>query len=273
MLLPMSHVLLQGAWAKLDRAEFQFTKIKQKTISEFESDQNPIQRKLDDRAGKIVWARSDDNQKHWIDLSLDIGELFHNLRSCLDYIPWAFARTITSTPFRRTAFPLLDSDANWRSTTRNELRDVPRFGVEFIERFQPFQLRNRSFNRHLQIINKLNNTDKHALLNVAVTPLARAEYKTFLAGTDLIESVGVIPLLDAKPGDELFSTDGIPLDADVEVNFTFIDLVEEPRQGITLKTLGDIPKLIRAIRFVVTKADCVLFDRQSDPQVQTGCPA
>jgi len=260
----MSHTFLQGAWAKLDRAEFQFTKIEQKTISGFDSDQNPIQRKLDDRTGRIAWVWGDGNQKHWIDLSLDIGELLHNLRSCLDYIAWAFARTIASTPFRRTAFPLLDSDANWRSTTRNELRDVPRFGVEFIERFQPFQFRNRSFNRHLQIINKLNNTDKHALLNVAVTPLAQAEYKTFTAGTDLIESVGNIPLLDAKPGDELFSTDGIPLDADVQANFTFIDLIEEPRQGIILKTRRDIPRLIRAVRFVVTKADMAMLDRQAD---------
>jgi hypothetical protein len=257
-------MFLQGAWAKLERAEFQFTKIKQKTISGFDSDQNPIQRKLDDRTGRVVWVWCDGNQKHWIDLSLDIGELFHNLRSCLDYIAWGLARTVTSTPFRRTAFPLLDNDSNWRSTTRNELRDVPRFGVEFIERFQPFQFRNRSFNRHLQIINKLNNTDKHALLNVAVTALARAEYKTFVPGTDLIESVGDIPLLDAKPGDELFSTDGIPLDADVEVNFTFIDLIDEPRQGIILKTRGDIPRLIRAVRFVMTKADAAMLARQVD---------
>jgi hypothetical protein len=261
----MSHELLQGAWAKLERAEIQFTKIKQKTISGFGSGQNPIQRKVDDQTGRTVWVWADGNQKHWIDLSLDIGELLHNLRSSLDYVAWAFARTTTPTPFRRTAFPLLDNDMNWRSTTRNELRDVPLFGVDFIERFQPFQFRNRSFNRHLQIINKLNNTDKHALLNVAVTPLLHGEYKTFTAGTDLVESIGIIPLLDAKPGDELFSTDGIPLDADVEVNFTFIDLIEEPRQGITLKIRGDIPNLIRAIRFVVRKADCMMLDRQTDP--------
>ena len=260
----MSHELLQGAWAKLERAEIQFTKIKQKTISGLDLGQNPIQRKVDDQTGRIVWVWADGNQKHWIDLSLDIGELLHNLRSSLDYVVWAFARTITPIPFRRTAFPLLDHDTNWRSTTRNELRDVPRFGVDFIERFQPFQFRNRSFNRHLQIINKLNNTDKHALLNVAVTLLLRGEHKTSSAGIDLVESAGVIPLLDAKPGDELFATDGIPLDADVEVNFIFIDLVEEPRQGITLKIRADIPNLIRAIRFVVTKADCMIVDRQTD---------
>jgi hypothetical protein len=264
MLLPMSHMFLQGAWAKLERAEFQFTKIKQKTISGFDSDQNPIQRKLDDRTGRVVWVWCDGNQKHWIDLSLDIGELFHNLRSCLDYIAWGLARTVTSTPFRRTAFPLLDNDSNWKSTTRNELRDVPRFGVEFIERFQPFQFRNRSFNRHLQIINKLNNIDKHALLNVAVTPLARADDETSIAGADLIESVGDIPLLEAKPGDELFSADGIPLDADSEDRFTFIDLIDEPRQGIILKTRGDIPRLIRAVRFVMTKADAGMLARQVD---------
>ena len=259
----MSHVLLQGAWAKLERAEIQFTKIKQKTIIEFDSDQSPIQRKIDDSSGRIVWVRSDSNQKHWIELSLDIGELIQNLRSCLDYIAWGFARTITPTPFRRTSFPLLDNDANWRSTTRNELRNVPHFGVGFIERFQPFQLRNQQFNRHLQIINKLNNTDKHALLNVALMPLIRSESKTLIAGTDLIKPVGVTPLLEAKAGDELFSTDGNPLEADVEANLTFIDLVKEPRQRIILRTRRDIPKLIRAVRFVTSKADSTMLARQS----------
>ncbi len=260
----MSHTFLQGAWAKLERAELNFTEIKQKSFSGLDSDQNPIQRKLDDGTGRIVWVRSDSNHRHWIDLSLEIGELFHNLRSCLDYVAWAFARTITSTPFRRTAFPLLDSDANWRSTTRNELRDLPHFGVDFIERFQPFQFRNRSFIRHLQIINRLNSIDKHALLNVALKPVVRAEAKTDIVGTDLVEPVGVIPLLDAKPGDELFSTNGTPLDADVEANLTFIDLINQPRQGIVLNTQGDIPRLIRAVRFVTTKADMTMVDHQVD---------
>lgn len=254
----MPHPFLEGARAKFNRAEKQFAEIKRKSVSGFAANQNPVQRHDDARTHRSAWIWADQNPQHWIDLSLDTGEMLHNLRSSLDHVAWAFARVNKPTPFRRTAFPFVEKKANWRVALKNELRDISPVGQSFIERFQPYQTRNRSFNRRLQIVHKLNNTDKHALLNTAVTPMTDANYRTFIPGTNQVVSQGMISLSGAKPGVELFSTDGLPPGEDVEVNFTFIDLIEDPREGIVLKTRGDIPRLIRTVKFVVAKADILI---------------
>ena len=258
----MRHPYLDGAWAKLERAENQFVQIKQSLLDGFGAGQNPIQRRENSQTGRVAWYWAKGNPNHWVELSLEIGEMFHNLRSCFDHIAWAFGRVGAkhagkSDPFGNTAFPFIEKKTGWQRSLNNQLRDVPPDGQAFIERFQPYQLRNSSFNRRLDIIRKLNNTDKHALLNIVETSPHSAEYKLFNSGSNVAVKQVSLPLASIQPGNELFSTDGIPVKYDVEVNFVFNHLIEEPREGVRLDIRGDIPRLIRAVRFVVTKADAL----------------
>jgi hypothetical protein len=97
-------------------------------------------------------------------LSVLLGECVHNMRSAVDNLVCALARTITPhCKCRDLAFPLYKNLAEWNEKAAKPLKGIPPAAKEIIRQLQPWS---EGITPHpLTILNKLSNIDKHRGLN------------------------------------------------------------------------------------------------------------
>jgi hypothetical protein len=97
------------------------------------------------------------------DICLTVGDLFYNMRSCLDQIVWSLAKRVGGVlDPDRTQFPILavDNEDTRRSFSR-QTEGVPSDALDEIRGFQPYQ-RKESYKAHpLWRLNAMCNLDKH----------------------------------------------------------------------------------------------------------------
>jgi hypothetical protein len=101
-----------------------------------------------------------------------IGDIAHNLRSALDYIPFALAISsgYDGDKRPRPAFPVFGCSANYhqrRGGAADLFCHVPARAREVFEYFQPYHSGDRPEQHRLLVLNELSNKDKHRL----VTPV------------------------------------------------------------------------------------------------------
>ena len=101
------------------------------------------------------------------EIALMIGDCVHNMRSALDYIAWELAGA--SLADTETMFPIYETDIRFRKHGLRRIKNVqPKDARTLIERLQPYNTRYGGHLLVLSAINKLDATDKHKLLTVAV---------------------------------------------------------------------------------------------------------
>jgi hypothetical protein len=106
------------------------------------------------------------------DLSLDIGDCVHNLRSALDHLAWRLVEISGGTPGSRTVFPICNPAAppakGLQISGLN--RTTPKGGAIFdtMEAVQPYKTGYR-FKDPLWGLRGWSNTDKHRLLLSSLT--------------------------------------------------------------------------------------------------------
>lgn len=104
-----------------------------------------------------------------IDIGILAGDALHNLRSCLDHTAWQLALLTTSTPHKRTAFPIfLSDDDNSRREINRVLRDVPPEARAVIESLQPYSYSGKikPDDHGLWLLHQLSNVDKHQIVTI-----------------------------------------------------------------------------------------------------------
>lgn len=95
-----------------------------------------------------------------------IGEIAHNLRSCLDHMVWQLALTQVPVPYNKTEFPIFIKSADYNRKGLGNIRDLPAPQKTFIEGLQPYHRGNDAHSDPLWLLHELNNTDKHRLLPI-----------------------------------------------------------------------------------------------------------
>ena len=104
-----------------------------------------------------------------LDIGILAGDALHNLRSVLDHIAWQLALLTTSTPYKRTAFPIFLSDNDTsRRGIKSVLRDVPTEARNVIEALQPFSYADKikPDSHGLWLLHQLSNADKHQIVTI-----------------------------------------------------------------------------------------------------------
>src|SRR5690606_25074611 len=109
-------------------------------------------------------------------LSILIGEILHNLRSCLDHALWQLVLHEGGTPHNRTGFPIYLKDAGFESETldtsrrRGMLVGLSPKSVAEIRSLQPFETGEDSASPLWQL-HELHNFEKHRALILAACQL------------------------------------------------------------------------------------------------------
>lgn len=97
------------------------------------------------------------------DICLTVGDLFYNMRSCLDQLVWSLAKRVGGVlDPDRTQFPILAVDnEETRRAFKKQTEGVPSDALDEIRAFQPYR-REESYKSHpLWRLNAMCNLDKH----------------------------------------------------------------------------------------------------------------
>jgi len=95
---------------------------------------------------------------------LIFGDAVTNMRSALDHVTWQLALSNcgeSTTPYKRTAFPIQNDPESWESTALDVLRHVRPEAWDLIESLQPYHGFDWPDLGWLRYINELANADKH----------------------------------------------------------------------------------------------------------------
>jgi hypothetical protein len=131
-------------------------------------------------------------------LSVIVGELAHNLRSCLDHLAWqevveGLGREPTEEEGRRIAFPLTRSEDDFKSAEL--LRYVSQDARATLERSQPYKRPTSEEGASLRVIHLFNRLDKHRALQVSA---AAAPYSYNLVHLKITTAPGA-NIIAARP--------------------------------------------------------------------------
>lgn len=153
---------LDGCYAKLDRFNVQFSEL-QALVGAIEQKPRHLTRKYDPDTGKAGYYLGDVVPPP-INISVRIGEMAYNLRSCLDQFAGQLVRLHnTVTPDKTPEFPIFATSTAFAD--KNAVRKRALFSPDqraAIEGLQPY----KTGRDDLWLIHELNNIDKHRLILV-----------------------------------------------------------------------------------------------------------
>jgi len=110
-----------------------------------------------------------------VEWGVAIGDVLHNLRSCLDHLAWHLGGN--PPPNENTSeFPIFLDRARYRNEGARKVVGAPPEAQEIIEDVQPFQRGDEAHLDPLWSLYELSNFDKHRLLHLSVADLSGADY-------------------------------------------------------------------------------------------------
>lgn len=111
-----------------------------------------------------VTLGSADYPHEFVEWSVTIGEIVHNLRSALDHLVWQLVRDNGGQPSGANMFPIvsLANRDDWERISKNKLKGVSDAMKERIKRIQPFVVLGPPYDvTALSKLHHLSNVDKH----------------------------------------------------------------------------------------------------------------
>lgn len=102
-------------------------------------------------------------------IGVTFGDVLHCLDSALDQTAWAFARTVSDPPHKRTEWPSYGSAGYFEERRKDALRDVPREVLAVLADLQPYASNDigADIGQQLAVMRELSNEDKHRVVPVA----------------------------------------------------------------------------------------------------------
>jgi hypothetical protein len=154
---------LDGCFAKLDRADEQIISLGEENRA-FVEDRRlfeplPIQQERDWHVGRVRVL-----ERPTLRWGVVLGEIVHNLTSCLDHLVWQLVLRNGETPTQRNQFPTCDTEETWEDQLRRHRLDgVARDDVDTIRAAEPFT-RSDDKGQHLSLLRDLSSIDKHRVV-------------------------------------------------------------------------------------------------------------
>ena len=165
---------LDGVWAKLERADDHLNVLGMKWQEFLGSDPCPYGFPVEEDAEGLRYTiRVKVHAEPPPLLSAVVGDILHNYRSALDQLAWQLVIAAGGKPSGNTAFPICDTESDWRRKTEYRRRANDRAGPlsgippgseiwAFIEDAQPYKRGPTA--EHLSTLRLLSNRDKHRAL-------------------------------------------------------------------------------------------------------------
>ena len=151
--------------AKTSRAKTQLSQLKLK-IDEYVSSpqvRDRIKVEFEEEGRCNVTLERSAYPDEFVEWSVTIGEIVHNLRSALDHLVWQLVRDNGNQPSEANSFPIvsLANRDDWERISKNKLKGVSDEMKERIRRIQPFAVGARYDVTALSRLNHLSNVDRH----------------------------------------------------------------------------------------------------------------
>ncbi len=111
-----------------------------------------------------VTLESADYPHDFVEWSVTIGEIVHNLRSALDHLVWQLVRDNSGQPSEANMFPIVafENRDDWERISKSKLKGVSDAMKEGIKRIQPFAVLGARYDvTSLSKLHHLSNVDKH----------------------------------------------------------------------------------------------------------------
>ncbi len=161
-----------GVYAKVGRAEEHFKVVDLEIKTWLESGKHTyIPHRNSDFTRFLLTVRIYGPAPDLLRWTLIIGDCINNLRSSLDHLVYAIAKSQTANqPFakiEKLAFVIADNEKDFSEWSRTRLKYIPRNILAAIKETQPYQRTNPDIPPFLGIVRDLANTDKHRLLRLA----------------------------------------------------------------------------------------------------------
>ena len=153
--------------AKTNRAKTRLSQLKLE-IEEYVSSPEVRERIkvefFDEEKRVNITLESADYPHEFVEWSVTIGEIVHNLRSALDHLVWQLVGDNGSQPSEANMFPIVSLAARegWEKISKNKLKGVSDEMKERIRRIQPFAVPGARYDvTALSKLHHLSNVDKH----------------------------------------------------------------------------------------------------------------
>lgn len=157
---------LDGARLKFSRACGHLDALNQAVQGFNSTDTCALVPELNEQTGEVV-VRVKILKSPPIEWAIIIGEIAHNLRSCLDLMAWQLALSQVSIPYDKTEFPIFTDSTLYKRNGLRSIRDLSTRQKAFIEGLQPYHAGEDAQTHPLWLLHELNNTDKHRLLPIS----------------------------------------------------------------------------------------------------------
>ncbi len=209
----MAH-LLDGCWAKIERASESITNLESEIQRWAQSDPPPhrIVRGLNHK--KRAYTFTAFCSPVPLRISVLAGEIVHHLRSSLDHLIWALAIKRHTNPSFRIQFPISTTSEKYLKAQKDGImKGISKKACDIVESLQPFKRKNPS-DDPLLILEEFSNTDKHKLLLVVTNVVTMGDKISVDSGeTDANQTsiIGMSPppetlgLTATEGGTEVFS--------------------------------------------------------------------
>ncbi|GEM_PF-2827711 len=179
---------LHGPRLKLGRAEEHLSTIK--AIIQRFLESNPYSFILQPNPNPPDYVlRANINQVPPIQLSCIVGDFAHNARSALDLLVYQLSDLVEGDKNRlKLQFPIFNNAVDYSKNEKAYLSGVKPEYKTIIERHQPYKRPQRDGSDALTILQSINNTDKHRLINV-VGAIANLDYFNFDSSSGLPDNI------------------------------------------------------------------------------------
>lgn len=196
----MTEPSLDGAFAKLDRADAHLRGLKKSLEGFLEEHPYGVVSQEDPDTGECVLYGKVRKRPPVLDWGVCIGDVVQNLRSALDHLAWQLAlqHRPDEEPPANTAFPIFKDKDRFLVEVANSKRS-PIAGIdpavhERIRELQPCYRGNRPWADPLWVLHRLANDDKHRMLHVVQVASVSATYWLSDMLSSQIEAAGMMAL-------------------------------------------------------------------------------
>lgn len=259
---------LRSVFAKLDRADTHFDKLRRAIEGFLEERPYSIVSEVDRQTGECVFTGQVRKPHRVIDLGLLIGDVVQNMRNSLDHLAWQLAlrHRPNDEPPGNTAFPIFKGPDEFERQVvcgrRSPIRGTSKIAQDRIAGLQPCYRAKRPWSDPLWVLHRLANDDKHRVLHVTAVAAHAATYFLSDMLATRIEAASVSVLgRSFGDGDELGRLPPEPACAELadKLNLTY-DVAfdpEGPARGE--RVLAQLDRCRKAVREDVVPSFLDLF--------------
>ena len=190
---------LAGCWNKVERADEHRCHLYREIQGFLNREPNPIITERNPETGRAVLRVRDDYPPPPLRLSIIVGDVAHNLRSCLDHLAFQLVRSNGGTPTFATGYPIYSArptSSQGEAVRKRKVQGMSDAAIADIERLQPYNGRYLGYHP-LEMLRGLSNWDKHNTVVLTVAQAKTSYQVTYRSGVQVAVERGEARLFEA----------------------------------------------------------------------------